>query len=68
MAENLNNQKMGVANPESLHQISKSTKSPTGPAFVNPGTPDAALVTREQLANATINGGTKQLKDNLIKG
>ena len=36
--------------------------------FVNPGTPDAPLVNREQMTQATIKGnGADILKANLIK-
>lgn len=55
--------------PESLHDIAQSQASPVGANFVNPGTPASALVSREQMAQATIRGnGASVLKANLIKG
>ena len=39
-----------------------------GEKFVNPGTPSAPLVSREQMTQATVKGnGNNVLKDNLIK-
>lgn len=56
-------------NPEALHEKAKSQAPATDAKFVNPGTPDAALVSREQMTQATIKGtATDELKKNLIKG
>ena len=55
-------------NPESLHDLAHSTEVKVGPNFVNPGTPEAPLVTREQMTQATIKGGGADvLKKKLIK-
>lgn len=55
-------------NPESLHDIAHETTVKVGANFVNPGTPDAPLVSREQMTQATIKGGGAEvLKSKLIK-
>lgn len=55
-------------NPEALHDISMSTEKMVQDKFVNPGTPEAPLVTREQIAQATIKGnGSEVLRANIIK-
>lgn len=55
-------------NPEALHDISQSKEKMVADTFVNPGTPEAALVTREQMTKATIKGnGADVLKANIIK-
>lgn len=41
-------------NPESLHDMSKQTSSPTTGNFVNPGTPAEALATMESTTNPEI--------------
>lgn len=57
-----------TGNPEALHDISQSTEKLVGDTFVNPGTPDQALVNRNQMAQATIKGqGADVMKANLIK-
>lgn len=58
-----------IENPESLHDISRNTTKAVADNFVNPGTPSAALVTREQMTQATIKGdGADIMKANIIKG
>lgn len=42
--------------PEALHDEWVSTEKKVKDGFVNPGTPSAPLVTREQMASATIKG------------
>ena len=55
-------------NPEALHDIGQDKAVKVGANFVNPGTPDAALVSREQMTQATLRGnGAEILKANLIK-
>lgn len=55
-------------NPEALHDIGQAKGMQTNPAFVNPGTPESALVSREQMTQATIKGnGGEILRANLIK-
>lgn len=57
-----------MGNPEALHDIGQGKEKMVKDAFVNPGTPDAPLVTREQMTQATIKGnGADVLKANLIK-
>lgn len=55
-------------NPEALHDVGQQKGAQVKAEFVNPGTPDAPLVSREQMTQATIKGnGTEVLKANLIK-
>jgi hypothetical protein len=55
-------------NPESLHQKGAGKEMKTESAFVNPGTPDAPLVKREDLPNPVVSSkGTQALRSNLIK-
>jgi hypothetical protein len=55
-------------NPEALHDIGQDKSVKVGAEFVNPGTPSAPLVSREQMTQATIKGnGTEILKANMIK-
>lgn len=55
-------------NPEALHDVGQSKGKQVGDKFVNPGTPEAPLVSREQMTQATIKGnGADVLKANCIK-
>lgn len=55
-------------NPEALHDVGQDKGMKVTEKFVNPGTPDAAIVSREQMTQATIKGdGAKVLQQNLIK-
>lgn len=57
-----------TGNPEALHDIGQSKEKMVRDNFVNPGTPDSPLVTREQMSQATIKGnGANVLKTNIIK-
>ena len=57
-----------TGNPEALHDVGQDKSLKVGPDFVNPGTPEEALVNREQLYSATIRGnGADVLKKNIIK-
>ena len=59
---------MADINPEALHDIGQAKDMQTQPAFVNPGTPESALVSREQMTQATIKGSASEsLRANLIK-
>ena len=59
---------MADINPEALHDIGQAKGMQTEPAFVNPGTPESALVSREQMTQATIQGSASEsLRANLIK-
>ena len=59
---------MDKGNPEALHDISQSKQKMVGDNFVNPGTPESPLVTRDQMTQATIKGnGADVLKANIIK-
>lgn len=59
---------MEKGNPEALHDIGTSKEKMVGDKFVNPGTPDAALVNRDQMTQATIKGaGTETLRKSFIK-
>ena len=61
-------QTMNPGNPEALHDIGQSTEKMVADTFVNPGTPAAALVSRDQMTQATIRGnGADVLKANIIK-
>lgn len=61
-------QTLDKGNPEALHDIGQSTEKMVADNFVNPGTPKAALVTRDQMTQATIKGnGADVLKANIIK-
>lgn len=56
------------SNPEALHDVGQSKAKMVADGFVNPGTPSAALVNREQMTQATIKGsGSEVLRQNLIK-
>lgn len=60
--------KMGSGNPEALHDVCQSMEKKVSNNFVNPGTPKAPLVTREQMTQATIKGnGSDALMKNIIK-
>lgn len=55
-------------NPEALHDVGQDKAQKVEPKFVNPGTPDSPLTTREQMTQATIRGnGSEIVKANLIK-
>ncbi len=56
---------MAEQNPESLHDKAKATASPTGPGFVNPGTPEAPLTNMGALTNPTLAQGTSKLQSDL---
>lgn len=59
---------MDKSNPEALHDIGQSTGKMVSDNFVNPGTPESPLVTRDQMTQATIRGnGADILKANIIK-
>lgn len=59
---------LDLKNPEALHDIGQNKGMQVGEKFVNPGTPSAPLVNREQMTQATVKGnGNNVLKDNLIK-
>lgn len=61
-------QTLDPKNPEALHDIGQNKGMQVGEKFVNPGTPSAPLVSREQMTQATVKGnGNDVLKDNLIK-
>lgn len=61
-------EKMGVQNPESLHNLSKSTKSPTKGSFVNPGTPASPLVSMSDRNTGKLGSeANSRLRKNLIK-
>ena len=55
-------------NPEALHDIANKTSKLVKDNFDNSGIPEAPLVTREQMTQATIKGdGSKMLKESIIK-
>lgn len=55
-------------NPEALHDVGQGTEKLVEDKFVNPGTPAAPLVTREQMTQATIKGsGSETLRKGIIK-
>lgn len=55
-------------NPEALHDVASTTKKLVQDKFVNSGIPEEPLVTRDQMAQATVKGdGSKKLSDNIIK-
>lgn len=59
---------MNTGNPEALHDVGQSKEKKVSDNFVNPGTPEAALVSRDQMTQATIRGnGADVLKANIIK-
>jgi hypothetical protein len=61
-------QTLDPKNPEALHDIGQNKGMQVDEKFVNPGTPSAPLVSREQMTQATVKGnGNNVLKDNLIK-
>lgn len=61
-------QTLDKGNPEALHDVGQSTAKMVDDNFVNPGTPDAPLVSRDQMTQATIRGnGADVLKANIIK-
>lgn len=59
---------MNTGNPEALHDVGQGKEKKVSDNFVNPGTPESPLVSREQMTQATIKGnGADVLKANLIK-
>ena len=57
-----------TGNPEALHDVGQSKEKMVKDNFVNPGTPESPLVTREQMASATIKGANADvLKKSIIK-
>lgn len=61
-------QTLDKGNPEALHDIGQSKEKMVSDNFVNPGTPESPLVTRDQMTQATIKGnGADVLKANIIK-
>ena len=57
-----------TGNPEALHDVCQSKEKMVKDTFVNPGTPESPLVTREQMSNATIKGSnTSVLRAGIIK-
>ena len=61
-------QTLSKGNPEALHDISASKEKMVNDNFVNPGTPESPLVSRDQMTQATIKGnGADVLKANIIK-
>lgn len=55
-------------NPETLHDKGQSKGMKTTPAFVNPGTPVAPLVTEKDIPSPIASAkGTQDLRDNMIK-
>ena len=61
-------QTLDKGNPEALHDICQSKEKMVSDNFVNPGTPESPLVTRDQMTQATIKGnGADVLKANIIK-
>lgn len=61
-------QTLDKGNPEALHDVGQSMGKMVDDNFVNPGTPAAPLVSREQMTQATIRGnGADVLKANIIK-
>lgn len=61
-------EKMNTGNPEALHDVGQDKGYRNAEKFVNPGTPESALVSRENMTQATIKGnGSDTLKANLVK-
>ena len=61
-------QTLDKGNPEALHDIGQSKEKMVSDNFVNPGTPESPLVTRDQMTQATIKGnGADVLRANIIK-
>ena len=59
---------MEKSNPEALHDVGQDKGKKVSDNFVNPGTPESPLVSREQMTQATIKGnGAEIMKANLIK-
>lgn len=59
---------MAMENPEALHDVGQTKEKLVKDNFVNPGTPEKPLVSREQMTQATIKGnGSDILKANIIK-
>lgn len=57
-----------TGSPEALHDVGQDKSKKVSDNFVNPGTPESALVSRDQMTQATIKGnGADVLKANLIK-
>lgn len=61
-------QTLDKGNPEALHDIGQNLGKQVSDKFVNPGTPEAPLVSREQMTQATIRGnGSEILRTSIIK-
>ncbi|WP_418676163.1 hypothetical protein [Alistipes putredinis] len=61
-------QTLDKGNPEALHDIGQSKAPMVGEKFVNPGTPEAALVSYDQLTQTKIRGnGSEVMRTNIIK-
>lgn len=61
-------QTLDKGNPEALHDIGQSKAPMVDEKFVNPGTPEAALVSYDQLTQAKIRGnGSEVMRTNIIK-
>jgi len=54
-------------NPEVLHTVGQGTKSPTGPNFVNPGTPSPMASLTDLPVPELNKTGSQKLRANLIK-
>lgn len=61
-------QTLDKGNPEALHDIGQGKKKMVKDNFVNPGTPESPIVSRDQMSRATIKGnGADVLKASIIK-
>lgn len=57
-----------MQNPEALHDVGQDKGQKVSEKFVNPGTPESPLVSRENMTQATVRGnGQEILRSNLIK-
>ena len=55
-------------NAENLHGVGQDKATKVKGAWVNPGTPDAPLVSMSDMTSATVKGGqTAKLKEGIIK-
>ena len=59
---------MGTGNPESLHQVGKGTDSKVGTAFLNPGTPESALMSMNDRKSGRAPGANEQMLREHAKG
>lgn len=61
-------QTLDKGNPEALHDIGQGKAPMVDKKFVNPGTPEAALVSYDQLTQSRIRGnGSEVMRTNIIK-